>query len=44
MNDNPELKDALLRRWLPSNNKSISNIAREAGTSEQTLCNWKVKA
>lgn len=44
MNYSPELKDALLRRMLPPNNKSITKISREEGISEQTLRNWRDKA
>ena len=44
MNYSPELKDALLRRMLPSNNESITKIFREERISEQTLRNWRDKA
>ena len=44
MNYSPELKEALLRRMLPPNNESISNISKEEGISEQTLRNWRDKA
>ena len=38
------LKDSLLRRMLPPNNESITQIAREEGIAEQTLRNWRDKA
>lgn len=44
MNYSPELKESLLRRMLPPNNESISKIAREEGSSEQTLRKWRDKA
>ena len=44
MNYSPELKESLLRRMLPPNNESISQIAKEEGISEQTLRNWRNKA
>jgi hypothetical protein len=37
MNYSPELKDALLRRMLPPNNESISQLAKEEGISAPVL-------
>ena len=44
MNYPKELKNSIIRRILPPNNESISQIAKEEGISEQTLRNWRDKA
>ena len=44
MNYSHELKEAILRRFLPPNNESITKVSREEGISEQTLRNWRDKA
>lgn len=43
MNYSLELKEALPRRMLPSNNESITKISREEGIFEWTFCNWQDK-
>lgn len=44
MNYSHELIEAILRRFLPPNNESITKVSREEGISEQTLRNWRDKA
>ena len=39
-----ELREAVLRRLLPPQNESVSKVAAEEGSSEQTLRNWLNKA
>jgi transposase len=39
-----ELKDSLVIRMLPPENKSIASLARETGISKSALCTWKKKA
>lgn len=39
-----ERKEAVLRKMLPPDNKSIPDLAREEGISEQTLYVWRQKA
>mgnify|MGYP003545288815 len=39
-----ELKDSILRKILPPNNKSITKVAKEEGISEQTIRNWQKQA
>jgi len=39
-----ERKEAVLKKMLPPNNKSIREIAREEGICEATLYNWRKKA
>ncbi len=36
-----ERKDAILRKMMPPENKSVSELARENGISEQTLYTWR---
>ena len=36
-----ERKEALLRRMMPPENKSVSELARETGITEQTLYAWR---
>ncbi len=36
-----ERKEAVLRKMLPPNNRSIREIAAEEGVSEATLYNWR---
>ena len=39
-----ERKEAVLRKMLPPNNKTIPEIAKEEGISEGTLFNWRKAA
>ncbi len=39
-----ERKEAILRKMLPPNNKSVRELAREEGISEATLYNWRKAA
>ncbi len=39
-----ERKEAVLKKMLPPNNKSIREIARDEGICEATLYNWRKKA
>jgi hypothetical protein len=39
-----ERKEAVLRKMVPPNNRSIKQLAREEGISEATLFNWRSKA
>ena len=36
-----ELKESLLRRMMPPENKIVSELARETGITEQTLYTWR---
>jgi transposase len=36
-----ERKSAVLKKLLPPNNRSVPDVAREEGISEQTLYNWR---
>ncbi len=36
-----ELREALLRRMMPPENKIVSELARETGITEQTLYTWR---
>ena len=38
------IKESALRKILPPENRSISDVAREMGISDQTIYNWKRKA
>jgi transposase-like protein len=38
------LKETALRKILPPENRSVSDVAREMGISEQTIYNWKKQA
>jgi transposase len=38
------LKETALRKILPPENLSVSDVAREMGISEQTIYNWKKQA
>ena len=40
----PELKEAMLRRLLPSNNESVTKISKEEGIPQGTLTRWKNEA
>ena len=44
MGYSPERKEAVLRKMLPPNNLSISELARQEGISEATLYNWRQQA
>jgi len=44
MRYSPERKEAVLKKMLPPNNKSIPEIAIEEGISVQTLYSWRTKA
>ena len=39
-----ERKEAVMKKMLPPNNKTIREIAREEGISEATLYNWRKAA
>jgi transposase-like protein len=39
-----ERKEAILKKMLPPNNKTIKDIAQEEGISEATLYNWRKAA
>ncbi|WP_053957213.1 transposase [Inediibacterium massiliense] len=39
-----EQKEALIKRMLPPENKSIAELSRETGINGSTLNNWKRKA
>jgi transposase-like protein len=39
-----ERKEAILKKMLPPNNKTIKELAQEAGLSEATLYNWRKAA
>ena len=39
-----ERKEAILRKMLPPNNKSVRELAQEEGISEATLYNWRKAA
>jgi transposase-like protein len=39
-----ERKDAILKQLLPPHNKTVTEIARSEGISEQTLYNWRKQA
>ncbi len=39
-----ERKEAVLKKMLPPNNRSIREIAEEEGISEATLYNWRKAA
>ena len=38
-----ERKSAVLKKLLPPHNRSVPDVAREEGISEQTLYNWRKK-
>lgn len=38
------LKDKMLNEMMPPNNKSVAELSKEHGLSEQTLYNWKRQA
>lgn len=44
MRYSPERKEAILKKMLPPHNKSISDLAKEEGISEQTLYSWRREA
>ncbi|WP_293726461.1 transposase, partial [Thiolapillus sp.] len=39
-----ERKEAVLKKMLPPNNKTIPEISKEEGISEGTLYNWRKAA
>jgi len=39
-----ERKEAILKKMLPPNNKTIKALSEEEGISEATLCNWRKAA
>lgn len=39
-----ERKAAVLKKLLPPNNQSVSEVAQEEGISEPTLYNWRIQA
>jgi transposase-like protein len=39
-----ERKTAVLRKLLPPNNRSVPEVAKQEGISEQTLYNWRKQA
>jgi transposase-like protein len=44
MRYSPERKEAILKKLLPPNNKSVANLAAEEGISAATLFNWRKAA
>ena len=44
MRYSPERKEAVLRKMMPPHNRSIKQLAREAGISEATLFGWRRQA
>lgn len=44
MRYSPERKEAILKKLLPPNNKSVAELASEEGISEATLFNWRKAA
>lgn len=38
------IKESALRKILPPENRSVADVSREMGISEQTIYNWKNKA
>ena len=40
----PELKEAMLRRFLSPNNESVAKVSREEGILQKTLNSWKNEA
>ena len=38
------IKESALRKILPPENRSVADVAREMGISDQTIYNWKRKA
>jgi len=36
-------KESVLRKVLPPENRSVPEVAREMGISDQTIYNWKKK-
>jgi len=44
MNHSKESKQNVIRRMLPPNNESVSQISRDTGISETTLYKWKKAA
>lgn len=39
-----ELKESVLRRMLPPQNRSVAELARETGITETTLYTWRTRA
>lgn len=44
MGYSPERKEAVLKKMLPPNQRSIADLSREEGISEPTLYAWRTKA
>lgn len=44
MGYSPERKEAVLKKMLPPESRSIPSLAEEEGISEATLCNWRKAA
>lgn len=44
MGYSPERKEAVLKKMLPPNNRSIVALAKEEGISGPTLYNWRQQA
>lgn len=44
MRYSPERKEAILKKLLPPNNRSVAELASEEGISEATLFNWRKAA
>ena len=39
-----ERKEAIIKKLLPPNNRSVASVAKEEGVAEQTLYNWRKQA
>ncbi|GGA69368.1 transposase [Ornithinibacillus halotolerans] len=39
-----EMKESIIKRMMPPNNESVSQLSKELGISEPTLYNWRKKA
>ena len=44
MNYSKRIKSSVMRKILPPENRSVSEVAKEMGISEQTIYNWKKMA
>lgn len=44
MKYSPERREAILRKLLPPNNRTVAEVAEEEGISDATLYNWRSKA
>lgn len=44
MKYSPERREAILRKLLPPNNRTVAEVAQEEGISDATLYNWRNEA